>query len=278
MVIKAEDSEVYKNVGIGLISKLNTKYEFEDRVMSDTMLSGKAKLTVSGSQIEYDGTLVNNTFPQETFSVTPTVNLPDGMVHLGWQLYSVDSSNVKKKIGNVILPADLKDTAVPTVDSGSSLLVKAVVSYGPTVTTSNLTKYVGDSVNLLDGVTAKTEIGTTIALVVGVGALGNTEVTQSIPVTDNKYKTAGTYEVTYKVKDLTTGSYTTVTRLVKVHEAPTVSATPQEYTLGDTGIMGSVLNNPSASWQEAPVTVGDADERMISGPADATGGVNKSRD
>ncbi|MDQ0361384.1 beta strand repeat-containing protein [Breznakia pachnodae] len=274
MIVKAGDTETYTNVGIGLVSKIDTNYEFEERVMNDLTLSGKAKIVISGTQIEHNGTLINNAFPQETFSITPNVVLPEGMSFVGWQLYSVDGSNVKTKIGDVISNSDLKDTAIPSVANGSSLLAKAVVSYGPIIDASNLTKYVGDSVNLLDGVTATNESGSSITLITGV--LGNTEVNHSIPIAGNEYTTAGTYEVTYKVKDITTGSSSTKVRIVKVHEAPTVTATHQEYFISDTTIMSSVLADPSATWKEAQATVGSTPlVHTINGPATTKGGANK---
>ena len=272
--IEAGTSEVHDRIGIGLISKIDTSYEFESRVMADTSLNGLARMVISGTQIEHNGTIVHNAFPQETFSVTPNVALPAGMTHVGWQLYIVDGSGVPTAHGSVIAPTSFATTPVPVVPAGSSLLVKAIVSYGPTINANDIVKYVGDNVNLLESISATNESGVSITL--NSGALGNTVVSHSISIVDAKYSQAGTYQVTIRVNDVVTGSYSEETRLVRVHEAPIVSATHQEYVLGSAGIMSNVLANPNAAWKEAGTTAGSTPTvQTISGPADAVGGANK---
>ncbi|MFV0393323.1 MAG: hypothetical protein ACK5LC_02850, partial [Coprobacillaceae bacterium] len=217
---------------------------------------GKAKLIYGGNETPYNGELETYSFYPTTYSFEPTVVLPSGYSFKGWQVYSVNGST-ETKVGGVIAQGKLTEEAVAQVGSGESIRIVALVNYPPVITANTLEKYVGDSFNLIEGITAKDASGADITLNVTPGALKNVEVSHSIPNDEGKYDEAGTYEVSIKVTDLLTNTFTTTTRIVKVHEGPSVVATPQEYILGDVGIESGVEGNASASWKEAGVNVGD---------------------
>ncbi|MFV0394277.1 MAG: SdrD B-like domain-containing protein, partial [Coprobacillaceae bacterium] len=142
----------------------------------------------------------------------------------------------------------------------------------PTISISDKVVYVNDTVNLLEGLSAVDNEDNDIELITIPGATQNTIVTQSIPMEDNKYTEAGTYEVSYTVTDIYGNAKTEVIK-VKVHEKPTVSATAQEYIITDSNIVNGIENNPNASWKQASDTVGQTPAVVdILGPANMTGG------
>ncbi|MFV0393195.1 MAG: hypothetical protein ACK5LC_02180, partial [Coprobacillaceae bacterium] len=163
-------------------------------------------------------------------------------------------------------------TYVATYDDGASnittisvtLIVTVQASITPPViTTVNQEYYVGDTVNLLEGVSAVEETNVDITLVED----DNVTITNTISMQDKKYTVAGTYEVSYEIED-SRGNTATETKIIKVHELPTIIASHQEYQLGDSTIQSNVENNPTASWKKAKEVVGEAPEEiMISGPA-----------
>ncbi|MDF9837046.1 MULTISPECIES: SdrD B-like domain-containing protein [unclassified Breznakia] len=274
LVIDAEKG-AYTNLGIGVISATGVDYVFSDKLQADTNMSGKAQLKLSTTTAEYDGTINASGFMNETYA-EPKVTLPTGYIHTGWEIYVVTSGS-EMKLGETIEVGSLATTTIPVLASGQAIKVKAIVAYPPTITANDLEKYVGDDFSLLEGISAKDEKGTDITLL-ATGAFKNTEVTHSIPVKDSKYDEAGTYEVSVKVTDIITGASHSETRLVKVHEAPTVKATPQEYTVGDAGIDTAVKANATASWKQAQATAGatpsvidltaaDISYEIVSGPS-----------
>ncbi|MFV0394511.1 MAG: hypothetical protein ACK5LC_08955, partial [Coprobacillaceae bacterium] len=95
-----------------------------------------------------------------------------------------------------------------------------------------------------------------------------------IPVNEEKYKEAGTYNVDYKVVDQW-GNEGTASVTIKVHGLPVISANFQEYFIDDSTILSGVGGNPTASWMQASDIVGEVPTFIdILGPANDIGGNN----
>ncbi|MFV0394508.1 MAG: hypothetical protein ACK5LC_08940, partial [Coprobacillaceae bacterium] len=95
-----------------------------------------------------------------------------------------------------------------------------------------------------------------------------------IPVNEEKYKEAGTYNVDYKVVDQW-GNEGTASVTIKVHGLPIINATGQEYTLEENDVITGVINNPIVSWKQASDTLNQvATDITIPGPANTIGGNN----
>lgn len=167
---------------------------------------------------------------------------------------------VASKVVNLTLV--IKDTYGNTKES-VSVPITILSNIAPTLTATDKVVYVGDAIvdytTLISGVDVA---GTNIAINPLPGALQNTVITNNIPVSEGKYTTAGTYEVTYEVKDIR-GNKATATSILRIHEEPSVVATGATYSINDTGIDASVNGLASATWKEAPETVGEAVEMDI---------------
>jgi hypothetical protein len=106
-------------------------------------------------------------------------------------------------------------------------------------------------------------------------AVTTTNITHNIPVTDGKYTTPGTYEVTYEITDRF-GNTQTKTRTVKVHGLPIITVNSQIYEVNDKNIYEQVKSATSASYLQAQDIVGsqplsvdlsnDVEVKVISGP------------
>ncbi|TLG75492.1 hypothetical protein [Culicoidibacter larvae] len=151
------------------------------------------------------------------------------------------------------LQVTIKD-AYGNTKTSDPVTITVISNVGPTITTPTLTKYVGDTYNMLEGVSAKDNTNASMTLITS-GATPNTTITSNIPNASSQYSTAGTYEVTYVVKDANENS-STVTRVIKVNGMPVINANAQVYTVSDTNIADSVVASASASWQQAGDGVG----------------------
>lgn len=123
--------------------------------------------------------------------------------------------------------------------------------------------YVGNTVvDYSTGLSATDVTGNSMLLITASGGLQNAWISESVPQTDGKYTTAGSYKITYKVKDVR-GNETSVDRLVRVHEKPTITANSATYLVTDTTIDAQVNALASATWLEAPATEGAAVSRDV---------------
>ncbi|MDQ0362154.1 immunoglobulin-like domain-containing protein [Breznakia pachnodae] len=168
-------------------------------------------------------------------------------------------------------------------DSGNTATISVNVDVThtlipPTITANDCEHYVGDSFDVLHGVSAEDATNTNIP-VLTTRATTNTTITHNIPVTDGKYTTPGTYEVTYEITDRF-GNTQTKTRTVKVHGLPEVKVNGQLYLVGDQTIEAQVKAAVSASYLQAQDTVGaqpmsidltsDVSISVVSGPNGVT--------
>ncbi|MDQ0359768.1 immunoglobulin-like domain-containing protein [Breznakia pachnodae] len=164
-------------------------------------------------------------------------------------------------INAVGLEGDTKPLTFTAEDNGktSAITVDVTISatlIKPTITADDCEHYVGDSFDVLHGVSAEDATNTNIPLLT-TRALTNTVVTHNIPVTDGKYTTPGTYEVTYEITDRF-GNTQTKTRTVKVHGLVEIEASAQEYLSDDATILSQVESAASASYLKASDGVGSA--------------------
>ncbi|MFV0394712.1 MAG: hypothetical protein ACK5LC_09995 [Coprobacillaceae bacterium] len=196
-------------------------------------------------------TLVNNN--DGTVTITPK-NITTGIITFQMTL------TIKDIYGNVKTSAPATITIIATTP--------------PTITTTDLDVYVGDTVNLLDGIKAKDNTGNDILLNALPGSTQNTTIVQDIPMTDNRYTTPGTYNINYTINDVY-GNVTTKSRSIRVHGLPTINANGQEYVITDPTILTNIQNNPTASYLVAGSTVGSTPTSVnIPGPANTVGGNN----
>ncbi|MFV0395121.1 MAG: beta strand repeat-containing protein [Coprobacillaceae bacterium] len=152
---------------------------------------------------------------------------------------------------------DLTFTATSGLDT-VTIIVEVTVSsttLAPTITASDIEVYVGDTVNLLDSVSAVDALGNNIILVAIPGATQNTVITHNIDIDDNKYTTAGTYEVTYVISDIY-GNSAPVTRLIKINSEPVINADIQVYPIDIPNIDTEVESAANASYMKAGNTEG----------------------
>ncbi|MFV0395871.1 MAG: SdrD B-like domain-containing protein, partial [Coprobacillaceae bacterium] len=267
LVINALTSAEITNIGIGLIENTPATFLFESNVVGDSELTG-VSMTLNSSTIDHTGNIPYSQFYYlEKYGLEPTVIVPTGYTHVGWNIYI---NGVKQ--GTTIEKGNLSTSDILLANAGSSYEIKAVIGYPPIVTTNTLNVFEGDIVDLLSGLSATTANGEEIQLNAIAGALQNTTIT--IPdnmISDSKYSTLGTYQVSYTVTDVTTGAYSVVTRNIKVNGLPTITANPQEYVIENNDIVDGVINNPTASWKKASDTVGTQPvDTTISGPAVTT--------
>ncbi len=122
----------------------------------------------------------------------------------------------------------------------------------PTVTTSEIVLYEGDSVDYTVGVSAVDAYGNDVEL----NATSMVIDSSSVPMSGDVVTTAGTYEVSYYVTDVY-GNVATAKRVVKVNGNVEVEASNQVYHISDVDIAGSVLSSASASYLKASDVVGE---------------------
>ncbi|MDQ0361789.1 SdrD B-like domain-containing protein [Breznakia pachnodae] len=171
-------------------------------------------------------------------------------------------------INNVGLSGATKDLTFTAKDDGksASIVVDVVVSptlVGPTITANACEHYVGDTFNVLHGVSAVDATNTTIKLDTSEENK-NTNVTHSIPNDEDKFTTAGTYNVTIEVTDQF-GNSSTATKLVKVNGLPEITAVAQEYNVSSSTIDADIIAAATASYLKANDVVGNAMPTTITG-------------
>lgn len=156
----------------------------------------------------------------------------------------------------------------------SAITINVVVSptlQQPTITANNCEYYVGDPINILDGVTAEDALGANIPLVLDDSVTYTTTIKGTLI-----YTVPGTYTTEYTVTD-SYGNTQTASRTTKVNGLPTIEVYNQVYGIDDTSIESQVEDAASASYLRAVETVGNAAEsaditanievRLISGPS-----------
>ncbi|MDQ0360684.1 beta strand repeat-containing protein [Breznakia pachnodae] len=283
IIIDSQNVFEYTDFGVGLVEAQPVTFEFESNVKADGTTFASSTITLNGQTANYNTSFVyGTTFPKETYGVEPTVSIPSGYVHTGWQIYVDDGSGAVKQ-GDVIAKGNLKDTVVKKAASGDTVIIRAVIAFPPTVTidpTKNpLEGSVGDVANVLDGVSVSDPAtGLPIPLNPLPGASQNVVIAYPTDMIDSSgnYKTEGSYEVTLTITNPSTGSEVEVKREVLVHGLPTITATGQEYLLGSSGILTGVAGNPTATWNKAVLPVGSTTvPTAISGPAVTTAANNK---
>lgn len=150
--VDSVDGSSHTGQAIGLIENTPVAFEFENNVKTDASMSGLAKLTYNDETAEYNGELLaDGIFKGSEFGIVPRVILPRGYVHAGWQMYTVENG-VEETRGGLIAPSAIGTTVVPTLASGTELIIKAVVVYPPIVIVNDLEKYVTDTFNSIEGV------------------------------------------------------------------------------------------------------------------------------
>lgn len=147
--------------------------------------------------------------------------------------------------------------------TSTSVPIKILSIIPPTITVADTVAYVGNTVvDYSTGLSATDVTGNSMLLITASGGLQNAWISESVPQTDGKYTTAGSYKITYKVKDVR-GNETSVDRLVRVHEKPIITANSATYLVTDTTIDAQVNALASATWLEAPATEGAAVSRDV---------------
>ncbi|MDQ0360191.1 immunoglobulin-like domain-containing protein [Breznakia pachnodae] len=164
-------------------------------------------------------------------------------------------------INAVGLEGDTKPLTFTAEDNGKTATITVDVTISatlikPTITADDCEHYVGDSFDVLHGVSAEDATNTNIPILT-TRALTTTVVTHNIPVTDGKYTTPGTYEVTYEITDRF-GNTQTKTRTVKVHGLVEIEASAQEYLSDDATILSQVESAATASYLKASDGAGSA--------------------
>ena len=94
-----------------------------------------------------------------------------------------------------------------------------------------------------------------MTLIAEEGTSKNTSINQSIPTTDNKFMTPGTYTVIYGVQD-SNGNVGSGSQLIKVTGLPTLVANSQNYSILDLDIATQVNQAGTGSWLQAQETAG----------------------
>lgn len=135
----------------------------------------------------------------------------------------------------------------------ATTVVKVFPDTPPTVTTSEIVLYEGDSVDYTVGVSAVDAYGNDVEL----NATSMVIDSSGVPMSDDVVTTAGTYEVTYEVTDIYDNT-ASVNRVVKVNGNVEVDASNQTYNIKEADIATTVSNAATASYLKASDVVGEA--------------------
>lgn len=228
---------------------------------------GHVAIKASSFSIEnLDAKVLNAELAKDALYANATALIVEDGTSLEGSKITVDSNELAA-INAVDLAGDtLPLTFTVTHDFGGTVGTKSVditvqvtvkpTKVAPTVTANGIDLYVGDKLDLVAGLKAVDATGANIIIDTDP-TTGNTIITHSIAVTDDKVTTVGTYKVTYEVTD-THGNVGALVIVVRVSGMPTVEAKGLAFEVGDATVSDALQNNPIATWLKASLNVDEA--------------------